>query len=239
LAEVLRKANHTDAAIKSFKTAIELNDKNWIAMGRLSFCFESLQLYELAAEWCRKALDACPAVGHKWERAQYWQTIASCLIRLPDIEGAKAAAKEACNLKPENGNILSTYVFVLDAEGDHSEFLAYIGDLQSRNSVETDENLLTVTLMANDYLLDVLGHAARAVEKLDFIIKAQETVIEAATRDEDFEQIANQQNLLAQLYYKQVNNQKKAVDLWELVLKSKDATAETIGSASDYLSMVY
>lgn len=208
-------------------------------MGRLSFCYESLGLFELAAEWSRKALDVCPKVGHKWERAQYWQTIASCLLDLGDIEGAKAAAKEASNLKPENGDILCTYVFVLDAGGDNSELLAYVEDLQSRTSEETNENLLTMALMANFYLLEVLGHAARAVGKLDFLLKAQETAIEAATRNEDFDEVAKQQNLLAQLYYTQVDDQKKAVELWELVLKSKEACAETIQSASDNLSMVY
>jgi tetratricopeptide (TPR) repeat protein len=239
LAEALRKAIHTDAAIKSFETAIELNDKNWIAMGRLSFCYESVQLYELAVEWSRKALSACPTVGHKWERSQYWLTIADGLLELGDIEGAKAAAQEASKLKPEDGDILSTYIFVLDNAENHSELFAYIEDLQSRTSAETDENLLTVAMMANDYVLGVLGHAARAVGKLDFITRAQETVIEAATRDEDFEEVANQQNLLAQLYYTQVDNQKKAVELWELVLKSKDASAYTVGSASDHLSTVY
>lgn len=208
-------------------------------MGRLSFCYESLQLYELAAEWSRKALEICPPVGHRWDRAQYWQTIASCLLDLGDIDGAKLAAKEASNLKPENGEILSTYVFILDAAGDHSELISYLEDLQSKTSEETDENLLTTALMANDILLEVLGHAARVVGKLDFLIKAQETVIEAATRDEDFEEVANQQNLLAELYYTQVNDQKKAVELWELVLKSKGASAEAIQSASDFLSMVY
>jgi tetratricopeptide (TPR) repeat protein len=235
----LRQANHTDAAIKGFHTAIELNDKNWIAMGRLSFCYESLQLYELAVEWSRKALEICPTVGHRWDRAQYWQTIASCLLDLGDIEGAKVAAKEASNLKPENGDILSTYIFILDSAGDHSELMSYLEDLRSKTSEETDENLLTTALMANDYLLEVLGYAARAVGKLDFLIKAQETTIEAANRDEDFEEIAIQQNLLAELYYTQVNDQKKAVELWELVLKSKGASAEAIQSASDFLSMVY
>jgi len=239
LAEALRKADHTDAAIKSFETAIELNDKNWIAMGRLSFCYESIQLFELAVEWSRKALSACPRVGHKWERSQYWLTIANGLLELRDIEGAKAAAQEASKLRPEDGDLLSTYIFVLDATENHSELFAYIEDLQSRTSTETDENLLTVAMMANDDVLGVLGHVARAAGKLDFIIRAQETVIEAATRDGDFEEVANQQNLLALLYYTQVDNQKKAVELWELVLKSKDASADAIGSASDYLSTVY
>jgi tetratricopeptide (TPR) repeat protein len=188
----LRQTNHHDAAIRGFHTAIELNGKNWIAMGRLSLCYESLQLYELAAEWSRKALENCPPAGHKWDHAQYWHTIASCLLDLGDIEGAKVAAKEASNLKPENGEILSTYVFVLDAAGDYSQLLSYLEDLQHRTSEETDEDLLTMALMANVYLLEVLGYAARATGKLDFLIQAQETVIEAATRDEDFEEIANQ-----------------------------------------------
>jgi hypothetical protein len=71
------------------------------------------------------------------------------------------------------------------------------------------EDLLTMALMANVYLLEVLGYAARAAGKLDFLIQAQERVIEAATRDEDFEEIANQQNLLTDLYYTQVNDQRK------------------------------
>jgi hypothetical protein len=43
-----------------------------------------------------------------------------------------------------------------------------------------------MALMANVYLLEVLGYAARAAGKLDFLIQAQETVIEAATRDEEW-----------------------------------------------------
>jgi tetratricopeptide (TPR) repeat protein len=208
-------------------------------MGRLSFCYESLQLYELAAEWSRRALENCPTVGHKWVRAQYWQTIASCLLDLGDIEGAKFAVKEAYKLKPENGDILSTYIFVLDAAGNCSELLSYVEDLQSKTSDETDENLLTTALMANDYLLEVLGYAARTVGKLDFLIQAQEAAIEAAIRYEYLEEVANQRNLLAQLYYMQVKDQKKAVELWELVLGSKGASAEAIQSVSDNLSMVY
>jgi hypothetical protein len=60
-----------------------------------------------------------PHSGSKWDRSQYWHTIASCLLDLGDIEGAKVA-KEAFNLKPENGEILRTYVFVLDAAGNYS-----------------------------------------------------------------------------------------------------------------------
>jgi hypothetical protein len=36
------------------------------------------------------------------------------------------------------------------------------------------EDLLTMALMANVYLLEVLGYAARAAGKLDFLIQAQE-----------------------------------------------------------------
>lgn len=239
LAEALRAANHIDAAIKSFETAIKLDDKNWIAMGRLSYTYETLELYELAVEWGRKAVEHCPTVGHKKDRSFYWRTIAFCLLDLGDFNGAKAAAKEACDLQPESGESLSAYMLVLDADQDHSELLKYCEGLQARISETTNENLLTMALLANNFLLEVLGAAAREVGKLDFVIKAQETAIEAAKRAEDLEDVANQQRLLADLYFTHVRNQKKAVDLWELALKNKDASAEILESASGNLSMVF
>lgn len=170
LGEGMPLEDHLDSAIYHLELAIKLDNKNWRAMGRLSFCYETRELWELAIEWCRKAVDSCPEHGHRFKKSEYWRTISLCCLEIFDYAQAKDAAKQACLLQPENGSSLSTYIFALDAALDHEELMSYVESIQKRIAKNGNDNLLTLALLANDTLSEVLGHAAREVGKLDFVI---------------------------------------------------------------------
>lgn len=195
-------------------------------------------MWELAIEWSRKAVEACPAHGQKSKKSEYWRTISLCCLELFDYAQAKEAAKQACLLQPENGSSLSTYIFALDATLDHVELMNYVESLQRTIAKGDDDNLLTMALLANDSLADVLGHAARMVGKLDFVINACYTACEAALKDEDLEQYASQQLLLGQLLYTHNRDETKVIELWESVLKNKDAYSGVAETASARLSEI-
>jgi tetratricopeptide (TPR) repeat protein len=114
MGEALRCENHIDKAIEHLTTAIGMNPKNWIAMGRLGICYEDRESWDQAIECCRKAIDLCPKKSsQKSLRSSYWQTISWCCLEIYDYEQAKDAARQSCLLEPEDGDALSTYILAL------------------------------------------------------------------------------------------------------------------------------
>jgi hypothetical protein len=122
---------------------------------------------------------------------------------------------------------------------NHTELIEYIEGLQKRVAKHDDENLLTIALLADDNLHEILGHAAREVGKLDWFLDVLQTACEATLRDEDEEEHANQMLLLGEVLFTQAKDEKKAIELWESVLKNKNASKGVLQQSSDNLSQIY
>lgn len=236
LALALRQTNHLEAAIREYHTSLRIDEQSWSAKSGLAQCYAARQDYKLAIEWGLKALASVPD-DQIDPKSDLWQSISGWKLENEDVEGAIQASKEAWNLKPEDVFAASGYLDALDAGGRYQEMLRFAEGLEKTISMTTNESILTQ--MLSIFGGKVLGNAAKALGRLEFVSNAIETSIAAAERKKHEGNVAELRYQYGCFKSRHIQNTDEAMELWELVLKSK-ANIEYLRSWSmDELSQLY
>lgn len=235
LAKVLRDADHVDDAMKEFEISISMDDKNWLAISGMGLAWAKRKDYSRAIEWYLKAFNVIPEDETDF-RSDNWQDVAFWRREIKDTEGAIQASKEAYLAKPDDTSAMASHIDSLDA-GSHSKDIIEFAEQLDKREREPGKEIFLTELFHNSFVQEEIGNAARAVGRLDFAIHAFEPAIAAAERKKDVNQTARQWFMLATFYFRQGDNEDKAVEIWENLMT--DATSDGHPDEHYWLTNIY
>lgn len=239
----MRENNHLDAAIREYHISLGIDEQGWSAKLGLAGCYEQRQDYISAIDWARDALASIPD-NQKDVKSSHWQRISRWKLEIGDVDGGIEASREACKLNPEGIAAAVGNLSALEAGGRFQEVLEFAESLEKPSSVTAEGSFLTEMLLTfgGD---EILGNAAKALGRLEFVSNAIETSIAVAERKNLSWDVADQRYRFGCFEFKWLQNTDEAMELWELVLES---TADTKNldrfsgprrNSADQLSQLY
>lgn len=240
----MREANYIDAAIPEFFIAIQKDKQYWGSREGLALCYEARKDYAMAIQWELEAIALIPEKEMDMV-AIAWQDVGKWSLEMGDKEGAIKASKKAHKLKCEDIWAMNTYITALDVGGSLDEVLEFAESLDKSISTTTSESLLTELLLISNLVTEMLGNAARARGKLDFVLRAIETAVAVAKRRNDPYGVAYQRYVLGVFKFRHANCKEEAMDIWEYVLESTANSKDLweyyslLSFCSDQLSQLY
>ena len=181
LAKVYRDAAYVNAAIEEFNISINMDGQDWIAFEGMAYCYERRKDYLPAIEWNYKAMAVLPPESNV-ERAGMLQEISEWKFLLKDRDGAIEASHKAYSLSPRSIVASTNYLNALEQAFKFEAILEFAVKLETIDSDQEGENMLTFLIVESWTAHEVIGNAARRLDKVDSVGQTMKSAIAAVER---------------------------------------------------------
>ncbi|KAL5872412.1 hypothetical protein ACKVWC_008044 [Pyricularia oryzae] len=186
---MLMEGKHFTEAIAHYDMAIQLSPKDaWVAMEGRARCHGSMEEYQEAIDWQRRAIESLPE-GMKSIGAFLYPRIAEWAAQLGDEDASFEAAELGIQIDAYSLLAQVRYIEALWRRDDW-DHLMYIFDWLNRQSTDDERGYswFVRLLLGGEYILGELGEACRKKGQPTWVLDAlgvvEEQVLKSSSRDD-------------------------------------------------------
>ncbi|KAF5618717.1 NACHT and TPR domain protein [Fusarium sp. NRRL 52700] len=220
----IKTAQHLQASVEEFRLALNSHSglvSRWKVFRDLAKVFIELQRWDEAVNAAYQAIKIIPKFHLHWKAALF-------LL----IEQASIAAWE---LNPYSSFAVSRLIHTSNKVGDFGRTVRIIRSLFLGGERERGTTTIGEMLNTFRYAGEFISFACAATDQLSVARDAFTAVANQATKDHDNRTRAIAENALGMLYYQYYQEENKATDIWETILKDRP---DTEGAVKASLALV-
>ena len=223
VAQVLREKRHYDDAIEEFKLAINKNSTFlWLSHTGIARAYARKRQFEAAIYHMETSFEHYD-VGEQPQAADLLE-LARWQAGIGQFDGAMKSAKRGLDISNSN-EFYSNVDRYLELLGRHKKcavLMNFVEDLGTARAKESVDSKLTEYLL--EYPFDAytsISAAAQVEKKVDFVCRAYETAVKAATKKKHYHSVTELWYSMG-LLYEMMGDDDKALYHWDHLLSGSN-----------------
>ncbi|KAF3481931.1 NACHT and TPR domain-containing protein [Arthroderma uncinatum] len=233
VAVTLRDKGFPEESLVYFTKSLELDSTLWRSRGGMASAYFQLGQYEKVVELHEMLVaetqqDTSLRKGDLSEMNKYLHAIheqtAECYVKLGDTENALKYYQNGHNISPQCNKCICQLLLLMDAQGRCDDIILTLKAMKNKIIPTGEYSALAAFIYINfevdsDYF-KLAARAARNTGEVDFFIEACRDTIRVTKKLLISVESNKLELCLADFYYKNTNEQTKAIRIWNKVIET-------------------